>query len=342
MLDSRARFLLKSLIERYVAEGQPVGSRVLAKQTGLELSPATIRNVMADLEELGYISSPHTSAGRIPTPKGYRFFVDTLMVMEPLDRLEIERLEGELTADRPQQLVNAAAQLVSELTRFAGVVMTPKRFEPSFRHLEFLRLSDRRVLLIIVTPDGEVQNRILHPDRAYTQSQLVEATNFFNQHYTGQPFANVRTLLAEELKSLREDIVGLMTAAVEVGGAALDQGEALFVTGERNLLDSGDLASNMDRLRKLFDLFEQKTSLLHLLDTSQKAEGVRLYIGGESGIVPLDECTVVTAPYALDGRVIGTLGVIGPTRMAYERVIPIVDLTAKLLSNALTAQLNEV
>jgi heat-inducible transcriptional repressor len=342
MLDSRARFLLKSLIERYVAEGQPVGSRVLAKQTGLELSPATIRNVMADLEELGYISSPHTSAGRIPTPKGYRCFVDTLMVMEPLDRLEIERLEGELTADRPQQLVNAAAQLVSELTRFAGVVMTPKRFEPSFRHLEFLRLSDRRVLLIIVTPDGEVQNRILHPDRAYTQSQLVEATNFFNQHYTGQPFANVRTLLAEELKSLREDIVGLMTAAVEVGGAALDQGEALFVTGERNLLDSGDLASNMDRLRKLFDLFEQKTSLLHLLDTSQKAEGVRLYIGGESGIVPLDECTVVTAPYALDGRVIGTLGVIGPTRMAYERVIPIVDLTAKLLSNALTAQLNEV
>src|SRR6185295_3030282 len=297
MLDQRSQYLLKSLIERYITEGQPIGSRLLSRQPGLELSPATIRNVMADLEELGYIASPHTSAGRIPTPKGYRFFVDSLMVVKELEPGEIQRLEGELTADRPQQLVNAAAQLVSELTRFAGVVMTPKRFEPSFRHLEFLRLSDRRVLLIIVTPDGEVQNRILHPDRAYTQSQLVEATNFFNQHYTGQPFANVRTLLAEELKSLREDIVGLMTAAVEVGGAALDQGEALFVTGERNLLDSGDLASNMDRLRKLFDLFEQKTSLLHLLDTSQKAEGVRLYIGGESGIVPLDECTVVTAPY---------------------------------------------
>ena len=341
MLDHRAQFLLKSLIERYIAEGQPVGSRVLSKQTGLELSPATIRNVMADLEELGYIASPHTSAGRVPTPKGYRFFVDTLMVMMPLDRLEIERLEGELTADRPQQLVNAAAQLVSQLTQFAGVVVTPKRREPSFRHLEFLRLSDRRVLLIIVTPEGDVQNRILHTDRSYTQAQLIEATNFFNQHYAGQPFGNLRALLADELNSLREDIVGLMTAAVEVGGAALHEGESLVVTGEKNLLNAGDLTSDMNRLRRLFDLFEQKTSLLHLLDASQKAHGVQLYIGEESGLVPLDECSVVTASYEVDGKVIGTLGVIGPTRMAYERVIPIVDITAKLLSNALTAQLNE-
>ncbi len=341
MLDHRAQFLLKSLIERYIAEGQPVGSRVLSRQTGLELSPATIRNVMADLEELGYIASPHTSAGRIPTPKGYRFFVDSLMVMTPLDRLEIERLEGELTADRPQQLVNAAAQLVSQLTQFAGVVVTPKRREASFRHLEFLRLSERRVLLIIVTPEGDVQNRILHTDRPYTQAQLIEATNFFNQHYAGQPFGNLRSLLAEELVSLREDIVGLMTAAVEVGGAALHEGESLVVTGEKNLLNAGDLSSNMVRLRRLFDLFEQKTSLLHLLDASQKAQGVQLYIGEESGLVPLDECSVVTASYEVDGKVIGTLGVIGPTRMAYERVIPIVDITAKLLSNALTAQLNE-
>jgi heat-inducible transcriptional repressor len=341
MLDHRAQYLLKSLIERYIAEGQPVGSRVLSRQTGLELSPATIRNVMADLEELGYIASPHTSAGRVPTPKGYRFFVDTLMVMMPLDRLEIERLEGELTADRPQQLVNAAAQLVSQLTQFAGVVVTPKRREPSFRHLEFLRLSDRRVLLIIVTPEGDVQNRILHTDRSYTQAQLIEATNFFNQHYAGQPFGNLRALLADELNSLREDIVGLMTAAVEVGGAALHEGESLVVTGEKNLLNAGDLTSDMNRLRRLFDLFEQKTSLLHLLDASQKAHGVQLYIGEESGLVPLDECSVVTASYEVDGKVIGTLGVIGPTRMAYERVIPIVDITAKLLSNALTAQLNE-
>jgi heat-inducible transcriptional repressor len=341
MLDHRAQFLLKSLIERYIAEGQPVGSRVLAKQTGLELSPATIRNVMADLEELGYIASPHTSAGRVPTPKGYRFFVDSLMVVTPLDEGEIHRLEGELVADRPQQLVSSAAQLVSQLTHFAGVIVTPKRREASFRHLEFLRLSERRVLLIIVTPEGDVQNRILHTDRAYAQTQLVEATNFFNRHYAGQPFGALRSLLAEELTSLREDIVGLMTAAVDVGTAAMDEGESLFVTGEKNLLNADDLASNMGRLRRLFDLFEQKTSLLHLLDAAQKAQGVQLYIGDESGLVPLDECSVVTAPYEVGGQVIGTLGVIGPTRMAYERVIPIVDITAKLLSNALTAQLSD-
>jgi len=335
MLDPRAQYLLKTLVERYIVEGQPVGSRVLSKQSGLELSPATIRNVMADLEELGYIASPHTSAGRIPTPKGYRFFVDSLMVMKPLGEVEIQRLEGEFTADRPQQLLNAAATLLSQLTQFAGVVVTPKRREAGFRHIEFMRLSERRVLLIIVTSEGDVQNRILHTDKSYTQSQLVDATNFFNQHYAGQPYDAARSLLAEELKSLREDIVGLMTAAVEVGGAALNDGEELVVTGEKNLLAASDLASNMDRLRRLFDLFEQKTSLLHLLDVSQRAQGVQIYIGGESGLVPLDECSVVTAPYELDGRIIGTLGVIGPTRMAYERVIPIVDLTAKILGAAL-------
>jgi heat-inducible transcriptional repressor len=314
---------------------------VLARQTGLELSPATIRNVMADLEELGYIASPHTSAGRVPTPKGYRFFVDSLMVAKPPDEQEILRLEGALSSDRPQQLVSAAAHLLSQLTHFAGVVVAPKRREPAFRHLEFLRLSERRVLLIIVTPEGDVQNRILHTERPFTQTQLLEATNFFNRHYAGQPFGALRSLLTEELTSLREDIVGLMTAAVDAGTAALDEGESLFVTGEKNLLSADDLASNMGRLRRLFDLFEQKTSLLHLLDAAQKAQGVQLYIGDESGLVPLDECSVVTAPYEVDGQVIGTLGVIGPTRMAYERVIPIVDITAKLLSNALTAQLSD-
>src|SRR5437773_10062458 len=341
MLDSRAQHLLKTLIERYIADGQPVGSRVLSRQSGLELSPATIRNVMADLEEMGFIASPHTSAGRVPTPRGYRFFVDSLLVVKPLEEGEISELQGQLQADRPQLLVGAAAQMLSQLTHFGGVVMTPKRREASFRHIEFLRLSDRRVLLIIVTSEGDVQNRILHTDRTYSQSQLQEATTFFNRHYAGQPYDAVRSLLAEELKSLREDIVGLMTAAVEVGGAALNEAEALVVTGEKNLLAATDLASNMDRLRRLFELFEQKTSLLHLLDVSQRAEGVQIYIGGESGLVPLDECSVITAPYELDGRVIGTLGVIGPTRMAYERVIPIVDVTAKLLSNALTHQMND-
>ena len=342
MVDSRAQFLLKSLIERYIIDGQPVGSRVLSRQSGLELSPATIRNVMADLEDMGFITSPHTSAGRVPTAKGYRFFVDSLLVVKPLDRSEISELQDQLQADRPQALVSAAAQLLSSLTQFAGVVATPRRREPSFRHIEFLRLSERRVLLIIVTPDGDVQNRILHTDRQYTSSQLIEASNFFNDHYAGQPFAAIRGLLADELKQLREDVVGLMTAAVDAGDAALaDSRDDLVVSGEKNLLSASDLSSNMDRLRRLFEVFEQKTSLLHLLDLSQRAHGVHLFIGGESGLAPLDECSVITAPYEIDGQVIGTLGVIGPTRMAYERVIPIVDVTARLLSNALTQQSNE-
>ena len=342
MVDPRAQYLLKSLIERYIIDGQPVGSRVLSRQSGLELSPATIRNVMADLEEMGFITSPHTSAGRVPTAKGYRFFVDSLLVVKPLDQSEISELQDQLQADRPQALVSAAAQLLSSLTQFAGVVATPRRREPSFRHIEFLRLSERRVLLIIVTPDGDVQNRILHTDRQYTPSQLIEASNFFNDHYAGQPFAAIRGLLADELKQLREDVVGLMTAAVDAGDAALaDSRDDLVVSGEKNLLSASDLSSNMDRLRRLFEVFEQKTSLLHLLDLSQRAHGVHLFIGGESGLAPLDECSVITAPYEIDGKVIGTLGVIGPTRMAYERVIPIVDVTARLLSNALTQQSNE-
>ncbi|HTL74775.1 MAG TPA: heat-inducible transcriptional repressor HrcA [Casimicrobiaceae bacterium] len=341
MLDPRAQHLLKTLVERYVAEGQPVGSRVLSRHSGLDLSPATIRNVMADLEEMGLIASPHTSAGRVPTPRGYRFFVDSLMVVKPLEDDEIHRLEGELSVDRPQQLVNAAASLLSQLTQFAGVVATPKRREAVFRHLEFLRLSERRVLLIIVTPDGDVQNRILHTDRAYSSTQLIEATNFFNQNFAGQSLASIRERMTDELRALREDIAGLMKAAVDAGEGALAEGEALVVTGERNLLNAGDLASNMQRLRRLFDLFEQKTSLLHLLDVSQRAQGVQIYIGGESGLVPLDDCSVVTASYEANGQVIGTLGVIGPTRMSYARVIPIVDVTAKLLSNALSREFTD-
>ena len=341
MLEPRAQHLLKTLVERYISEGQPVGSRVLSRHSGLDLSPATIRNVMADLEDMGFIASPHTSAGRVPTPRGYRFFVDSLMVVKPLEQAEVHRLEGELAADMPNQIVSAAASLLSQLTQFAGVVMTPKRREAAFRHLEFLRLSDRRVLLIIVASEGDVQNRILHTDRAYTPTQLTEASNFFNQNFAGQPFSTIRGRLADELRALRADIAHLMNAAVDAGEGALAGGEALVVTGEKNLLNAEDLASNMERLRGLFDLFEQKTSLLHLLDLSQKADGVQIYIGGESGLVPLDECSVITARYEVAGQVIGTLGVIGPTRMAYERVIPIVDVTAKLLSNALARELAE-
>ena len=339
MLDSRAQHLLKALIERYIADGSPVGSRVLSRQSGLELSPATIRNVMADLEEMGFIASPHTSAGRVPTPKGYRFFVDTLLVVQPLGEGEISDLQGQLSADRPQALVSSAAQMLSELTHFAGVVATARRREPSFRQIEFLRLSDRRVLLIIVTPEGDVQNRILFTEKAYTPSELTTAANFLNQNYAGLTFDEIRGRIHAEMKQLREDMTGLMTAALEAGSEALSQSSSNYVvSGERNLLDSHDLASNMSRLRELFELFEKKTTLMQILELTTRAQGVQIFIGGESGIAPLDECSVVTAPYEVDGQVIGTVGVIGPTRMAYERVIPIVDVTAKLLSSALSQQ----
>jgi len=338
-VDKRAQIILKTLIERYIADGEPVGSRVLSRQTGLELSPATVRNVMSDLEEMGLISSPHTSAGRIPTPRGYRFFVDTLLVTKPLDENEIHQLEDQLQPSQPQQLVNSAAQMLSGLTRFAGIVSLSKRQVATFRHVEFLRLSERRTLLIIVTPEGEVQNRILRTLHSFTQSQLIEAANFLNQHFAGQDFSSIRLHLADELRQVRDDIVSLMTAAVDAGSqAAADASDMVVVSGERNLIRSDQLGSSMERLRQLFDIFDQKTALMQLLDTSQRAQGVQIYIGGESGIVPLDEMSVVTAPYEVDGRIVGTIGVVGPTRMAYERVIPIVDLTSRLLSHAMTLQ----
>jgi heat-inducible transcriptional repressor len=335
-LNERAQVLLKTLIERYIADGQPVGSRALSKYSGLDLSPASIRNVMADLEDLGFIASPHTSAGRIPTPRGYRFFVDTLLTIKPLGTLEINQLEGQLHTDNRQRLVASASQVLSDLTRFAGVVMTPRR-SGGFRHIEFVKLSDTRVLLILVTPEGDVQNRILLTDRAYSPSELIEAANILNQNFAGLTFEETRQRVHEELKQLREDMTRLMTKALDAGSEAVnDTAEDVVISGEGRLLDVQDLSSDMVRLRKLFDLFERKTGLLQLLDISSRAHGVQIFIGGESGLVPLDECSVVTAPYEVDGRVVGTVGVIGPTRMAYERVIPIVDITAKLLSSALS------
>ena len=335
-LSERAQILLKTLVERYIAEGQPVGSRALSKYSGLDLSPASIRNVMADLEDLGFIASPHTSAGRIPTARGYRFFVDTLLTIKPLDRIEIHQLEGQLHTDNRQRLVASASQVLSDLTRFAGVVMTPRR-SGGFRHIEFVKLSDTRVLLILVTPDGDVQNRILLTDRGYSPSELTEAANILNQNFAGLTFEETRVRIREELKQLREDMTRLMTRALDAGSQAVTEtADDVVISGEGRLLDIQDLSSNMQRLRKLFDLFERKTGLLQLLDISSRAHGVQIFIGGESGLVPLDECSVVTAPYEVDGKVVGTVGVIGPTRMAYERVIPIVDITAKLLSSALS------
>ena len=334
-LNDRAQLLLKTLVERYIADGQPVGSRALSKYSGLDLSPASIRNVMADLEEMGFIASPHTSAGRIPTPRGYRIFVDTLLTVKPLASTEINQLEGQLQTENNQRLVASASQLLSDLTHFAGVVMTPRR-SAGFRHIEFLKLSDTRILLILVTPEGDVQNRILASERAYTPSELTEAANILNQNYAGLTFDEIRRRVREELKQLRTEMSQLMTAALDAGSqAATDSAEEVVISGESNLLDSLDLASNMANLRKLFDLFDRRTGLLQLLDISNRAEGVQIFIGGESGVSPLDECSVVTAPYEVDGQVVGTVGVIGPTRMAYERVIPIVDITAKLLSSTL-------
>ncbi len=336
MLNERAQLLLKTLIERYIADGDPVGSRTLSKYSGLELSPASIRNVMADLEEMGFITSPHTSAGRVPTARGYRFFVDTLLRVKPLDQVEITQLEGQLDVDNRQRLVTSASHMLSELTAFAGVVMTPRRQDQVFRHLEFLRLSEKRVLLIVVAPDGDVHNRILTTARDYTPTELIEASNFINQHYAGMGFDQIRLRLQGELVALKQDVSALMNAAIEVGSAAMTSPEDLVVSGERNLLGIPDLSTDMGRLRELFNVFERKTALLHLLDTSLHAHGVQIFIGGESGILPLDECSIVTAPYEIDGQVVGTLGVIGPTRMAYERVIPIVDITAKLIGSALS------
>ena len=332
-MDDRAKSLLKALIERYIADGQPVGSRTLSKM--FELSPATIRNVMADLEELGLIQSPHASAGRVPTPRGYRLFVDRLLATQRFEILQPSQIREMLPVTDPSRTVNAAATLLSNLTRFAGVVMAPRRTQV-FRQIEFIRLSERRVLLIIVTPDGDVQNRILFVQRDYLDQELTEASNFFNQHFAGKSFNEVRLAIKDELSSLKEDISRLMQQAVEAGTVSDETDDGVYISGERKLLDVSDIASDMDRLRRMFALFEKKTDLLQLLDVSSRAEGVQIYIGGDSQLVPLEDVSVITAPYGIDGRVVGTLGVIGPTRMAYDRVIPIVDITAKLLSNALS------
>lgn len=332
-MDDRANALLKALIERYIADGQPVGSRTLSKM--FELSPATIRNVMADLEDLGLIHSPHTSAGRIPTPQGYRLFVDRMLAAQEFDVLPIHEIHKLLPFAEPGRVVTAAAALLSNLSQFAGVVSAPKRAQV-FRHVEFIRLSDKRVLLIIITPDGDVQNRILFVQRDYRDQELTEAANFFNQNFAGMSFSQVRSKLAKELSSLQVDISRLMQAAVDAGTADHSADDAVVISGESKLLDISDIASDMGRLRGMFTLFEKKTDLLQLLDVSSRAQGVQIYIGGDSNLVPLADVSVVTAPYGVDGTVVGTLGVIGPSRMAYERVIPIVDITARLLSNALS------
>jgi heat-inducible transcriptional repressor len=333
MLDERSKSLLKTLVERYIADGQPVGSRTLSKASGLELSAATIRNVMADLEELGLIASPHTSAGRVPTPRGYRLFVDTMLTAQPsLIGVETTRLQP----DQPQRVIASAAQMLSNLSSFVGVVTSPKK--PSvFHHIEFLRLGERRVLVILVSPDGDVQNRVIFTSQDLSQGELAEASNRLNAGYAGLTLEGVRERLRSEVDELRGEIAQLMSAAVKVGTEAMEQqDEQVVVSGERNLLTVQDFSHDMGSLRRLFDLFEEKTQLMRLLDTSSRAEGVRIYIGGESKVVPYEELSIVSAPYEVDGQVVGTLGVIGPTRMAYDRMIQIVDITSRMVGQALS------
>ena len=347
MLDERAKTLLKTLVERYIADGQPVGSRTLSRASGLELSPATIRNVMADLEELGLIVSPHTSAGRVPTARGYRLFVDTMLTARPVDgEATLAQLladiggdigrSGELQPDQPQRVIAQAASMLSNLSSFVGVITTPRK-AGVFRHIEFLRLGERRVLVILVAPDGDVQNRVIITAADHTQAQLIEATNFLNAHYAGLSIDDVRERLKTEVEALSADIGALMRAAVQAGSDAIaESDEQVVVAGERNLLGMPDLQHDMPSLRNLFDVFEQKTQLMRLLEGSSRAEGVRIFIGGESRVVPFEALSVVSSPYEVNGQVVGTLGVIGPTRMPYDRMIQIVDITAKLVGNALS------
>jgi heat-inducible transcriptional repressor len=331
MLDDRAKLLMKSLVERYIADGQPVGSRTLSKASGLDLSPATIRNVMSDLEELGLIVSPHTSAGRIPTARGYRLFVDTMLTASR-DQIKTHSL----APDQPQKVLSNAANLLSTLSQFVGVVMAPKRTS-LFRHIEFLRLSERRLLVILVSPEGDVQNRVIFTEVDYNQQQLLEATNFLNSHYVGLSIEQVRERLKAETEVLRDEIASLMVTALRVNSEAVsDSNDDVVIAGERNLLSVSDFSHDMGHLRRAFDLFEQKAQLMRLLDVTGRAEGVRIFIGGESKIVPFEDLSIVSAPYEVDGQVVGTLGVVGPTRMPYDRMIQIVDITSKLVSNALS------
>lgn len=343
-LNERAQQLLRVLIENYIRDGQPVGSRVLSRDSGLSLSSATIRNVMADLEELGFVSSPHTSAGRVPTDKGYRFFVDTLLHVRPLEDEALSEIRRQLDAVQDSKaLVATASQLLSSVTRLAGVVTLPRAQQASVTQIEFVGLSENRVLVVLVFNDREVQNRIIQLERYYSPDELKRASNFLNEHIRGRSLGQVRAEILRQLQETREHMNQLMMDAIAVAKKVFDgngSGEEKLeyvIAGETNLMGVAEM-SNVERLRRLFEAFNEKRDFLNLLDQSLKAEGVQIFIGHESGYQVLDDCTVVTAPYAAGDSVMGVLGVIGPTRMAYERVIPIVDMTAKLLGAALNSR----
>ena len=337
-LNERSLQLLKALVERYIHDGQPVGSRVLSKDSALNLSPATIRNVMADLEDLGLVHSPHTSSGRVPTVTGYRLFVDSLLTVKPLKSSELSLLRKSLAARTDiNEVVSIASKLLSDVTRMAGVVTLPKRELVSLRHIEFLPLSNTRVLVIFVTNEQEVHNKIIHTSKQFSASELQQAANYLNSLYSGLSLAAVKNAVIKELQKAQEEMNKEMLDAVQMAKLALEEGkgkEDYVLSGETNLMGFSEL-SDMERLKQLFDAFNQKRGVIHLLDQCLNAEGVQIFIGEESGYHAFDHCSLVTKSYSIDDEVVGVLGVIGPTRMAYEKVIPFVDVTAKLLGAAL-------
>lgn len=341
-LNERTQLLLKVLVESYISEGQPLGSRTLAKLSELEISPATVRNVMADLEELGFVESPHTSAGRVPTTKGYRLFIDTMLKIQPLTSDVVTEVANNLNADLTvSSLVESASGLLSGLTSMAGVVTLPRQERIQIRQIEFLPISDNRVLAILVVNQKEVQNRILHVDKDYTASELQQAANYLNELCVGEDLVHARQKILDELDHVRENMNDLMRSAVEMGekifsDAYTDKSD-FVVVGQTNLMEYDEL-SDIEKLRNLFEAFNQKRKFLNLLDRCIRAQGIQIFIGQESGYKMLDDCSVVTSPYTVDDEVKGVLAVVGPTRMSYERVIPIVDITAKLLGEALNNQ----
>jgi heat-inducible transcriptional repressor len=338
-LNERAQHLIKALVERYIADGQPVGSQTLSRAADLSISPATVRNIMSDLEEKGYVKSPHTSAGRVPTDRAYRLFVDSMIQVEPLGGYDLESLSQQLDPDMSsQELVQSASGVLSEITRLAGLVTIPKREQITLRHVEFLPLNGTRVLVIMVLDDHEVQNRIIYTQQEYTEAQLKEASNFINHSFTGRSLNAIRDRLISSMKTDRESMNSLMRTTIEVAEKAFQEdGDAEFdyvMAGQENLLEPVQ-AQALENLRELFKAFSLKGDILHLLDQCMQSDGVQLFIGHESGHELLDDYSLVTSPYGVDGELVGVLGVIGPTRMAYEKVIPIVDATARILSAAL-------
>lgn len=337
--DERAQHLLRVLVNRYIREGHPVGSRTLSRESGLEVSPATIRNIMADLEDMGFISAPHTSAGRVPTIKGYRFFVDTLVKLRPPGETEVQVFEDALRDSDPQALVLSASNLLSAMTRLAGVVTIPRRSQTALRQIEFLPLSDKRILAIVVLNDRDVQNKILHVHRDFGEDELRKAGNYLTEQFGGSELDDVRDRLIRQLRDTRESMNSVMLDAIEMAQQAFETAESegeFVVAGETNLMGLEGMGG-MSKLKRLFEAFSRQHDILHLLDKTLNAHGVQIFIGKESGYRLLDEYSVVAAPYAAEDHTMGVLGVIGPTRMAYERVIPIVDVTAKLLGSALNS-----